>query len=210
MGSFVPGFALALLVLIRFRDEAGALVDANWILSDRFVFYAAFVLFSFLLGLLNIQIVFRLLDALGGGIDRLTSRLKDGRMRNAIEFCSNRLHLFNLRTLAEETKAHFPDETDLGQKDEYAGAYWAAKMRVLASSRALTKEAAEIEGEINFLAGMFTPLVIFSIAYRPFWPAGALALLVALFFLIRFQHLRHDDIAFVSRAAKSLHFLDVK
>jgi len=201
MGSLAPGFALALLILIRFRDEAGAFVDSNWILSDRFVFYTAFILFSFLLGLLNIQIVFRLLDALGGGIDRLTSRLKDGRTRNAIEFCSNRLHLFNLRTLSEETKAHFPVETDLGQKDEYAGAYWVAKMRVLASSRALAKEAAETEGEINFLAGMFTPLVILGVAYRPFWPAGALALLAALFFLIRFQHLRHDDIAFIATAS---------
>jgi hypothetical protein len=74
-------------------------------------------------------------------------------------------------------------------------------MRVLASSRALAKEAAETEGEINFLAGMFTPLVILGVAYRPFWPAGALALLAALFFLIRFQHLRHDDIAFIATAS---------
>jgi hypothetical protein len=203
-GSLVPGFALVVLLDIQFRGTAEALAARYQIFQDRIFIYAIALVLSYLLGLLNIQIFFRLLDILGGWMDRSFARVKGAGLRKTLGFFSDRFHVFNLCTLADETKKYFGADDPAG-KDEYSGPYWSARMAVVASSKALAKEAMEIEGDINFYAGMFLPLVWLGVLCRSSWPVATIMIFVALFFAVRFQHLRHDDIAFVASAAKSIH-----
>lgn len=203
LGTLVPGFALLLVLVFVYNNAVQRLFADRNIFSDKIIFYSSVVLLSYLLGALNIQIFFRVLDIMGEWLDRWTVGIKSEGTRKAIKFFSEKIHILDLRTLSDETRMHFPSENSSEEKDEYESRYWAAKMSVLRSSPALAKEAMEIEGDINFCAGMFLPLIIFAIAYRPVWPLGALAIFSAIFFFLRFEHLRHDDIAFIARAAAS-------
>jgi hypothetical protein len=216
LGSLVPGFALVLVLLLAFHDVVLAFGRRYGITGNEPIVYAGVILLSYLLGLFNIQISFRLLDLFGSAIDLLFSKVKSAFLRGILGFFSERLHIFNLCTLSQEAQACFPAESSAIEKDEYASPYWAAKMLVLDSSAALAKEAMEIEGDINFYAGMFLPLVLLGITLiqttlplgrlttYSLLPVGVLAVVIAVFFGIRFQHLRHDDIAFVAHAAESI------
>jgi hypothetical protein len=203
-GTLVPGFALVAVLALIFNEAVGAFVLRYAAFSDKAFLYASVILLSYLLGALNIQIFFRFLDIVGGWLDRWTAEMKSAGVRDVVKFFSEKFHIFDLRTLSDETRTHFLSDIPSEEKDEYESRYWAAKMLVLRSSPALAKEAMEIEGDINFCAGMFLPLILFSIFYRPIWPLGALAIFVAIFFFLRFEHLRHDDVIFVARAAGSI------
>ena len=198
----MPGFALALVIALIFNEAVVNFIARYEIFSDKAFLYVSVILASYLLGALNIQIFFRILDIVGGWLDRWTAGMKSEGARNIVKFFSERFHVLDLRTLGDETKVNFSSEDTPVEKDEYESRYWASKMLVLRSSPALAKEAMEIEGDINFCAGMFLPLIMFAIAYRPVWPLGAFALFAAIFFFLRFEHLRHDDVAFVARAAE--------
>ena len=205
LGSLVPGFALVGVLYLLFGDGLANLADQHHLLDDRAILYVGILLVSYVLGQFNIQITWRLLDIVGGWSDWLTSRQKSGFFKNNFGFCAERLHIFSIRTLDEELKFHYLTAGRPEDKEEYSGPYWIDKMLILDSAPALAKEALEIEGDINLYAGMFTPLLLLGVYLAGVnWIPSVLSFLIAVFFAIRFQHLRHDDIAFVAHAAKSV------
>ncbi|MFO0764693.1 MAG: hypothetical protein U0487_01455 [Patescibacteria group bacterium] len=173
---------------------------------DKVALYIIVILFSYLVGAVHIQIMWRVLDILGGWLDGITSQVpKGGRWHRFFQYCSDRLHVFSVRTLDTEVGVQFASMGEPQDKEEYSGPYWASKMVILDRSPALAREAMEIEGDINFHAGMFTPMILLGIYLAGQSAAASVGcILIAVFFFLRFQHLRHDDVAFIARAAKSL------
>lgn len=206
LGSLVPGFAIVLVSCLLLGAQTMTSLQVAASRLDKVALYIVTILFSYLVGAVHIQIIWRVLDILGGWLDGITSRVaKGGRWHRFFQYCSDRLHIFNMRTLEDEVGVHFADASEPQDKEEYSGPYWAGKMIILDRSPALAREAMEIEGDINFQAGMFTPVLLLGIylAYRSV-AASVCCVLIAIFFFLRFQHLRHDDVAFIARASKSL------
>ena len=74
-------------------------------------------------------------------------------------------------------------------------------MYILENSTLLAKGILEIEGEINFYAGMFFPSLVLGIILSPqSWVVGIIFILISIFFALRFQHLRHDCVVFACQA----------
>jgi len=205
LGSLVPGFALVGVLYLFFGHGLKSIPAVQHLPDDKAILYGSILLISYVLGAFNIQVTWRLLDIIGGWSDWVTSRPMTGFFRTIFKFCAGRLHVFSIRTLDEEVREQFRLTERPKDKEEYSGPYWASKMLILDGSPALAKEAMEIEGDINLYAGMFTPLILLGIFLaKVSWAPAALSFLIATFFAIRYQHLRHDDIAFVARAVESV------
>ena len=115
LGTLAPGFALVLVLALIFNDEVEVFFGKYGIFSDKFFLYASVILLSYLLGALNIQIFFRVLDIVGGWLDKWTTGMKSSGARNVIKFFSEKFHILDLRTLDDETKAHFHTEASLAE-----------------------------------------------------------------------------------------------
>jgi hypothetical protein len=165
--------------------------------------YAALLVASYLLGLFNLQIFFRILTIAGDGLDTAMSRIRPGRFRSFVAWIDENFHIFDLHTVRDEIARHYKAQSQ-SSDGAWDAPYLDDRMLIL-DPRVLTKEVLEIEGDMNLYAGMFLPLCLLGIYFLRFsWAAGLLAFAMAIFFAIRFAHLRHYDIWFVATAAKSM------
>ncbi len=210
-GFLIPGFVWLFLLTYFFGEKLFKIFPKLINFSqDKIIFYIGLLILSYFIGTLNIQFSFRFLDMFGDIIDRFISRITNERLKKHFKFLSDTYHIFNLSTLPDELNKmeSYLNQANINfsnQKEEYQGAYWFCKMRILENSKNLAKECLEIEGEINFYAGMFLPSLFIGIMFLPqHWLIGLISILISLYFALRFQHLRHGDVAFILQAYNSL------
>lgn len=197
-GSLVPGFAWVLLLSVFLH---GDITSLELLSSDPAVRYATVILTSYVLGIVNIHLSFNILALFGDGVDLFMSRLGRTRARPILRFFSERLHCLDLVTLVEERRQRLPRDAN-----KPPGTHGWYKLLLLARSPELAKEAFDKEGDMNFYAGMFPPVLAlgFWLIGQELTLVGILALLVALIFALRFQHLRHDEVVFLAQAYQAL------
>lgn len=211
-GFLLPGFAWSFIIYFFFLNEIKSLfLGVFTIFQDKVILYIFLLLSSYFIGGLTTQLAFRVLDIFGGTIDLMVSKgiTKIKFLVKIFRFVSEKLHVFNFCLLSEEIKkmesllekSELPSLQSFQLKEEYSDTYWFCKMYILDNSSPLSKESSEIEGEINFYAGVCFPTLVFGmILLTQSWIAGIISIIIAVFFALRFQHLRHDDIIFVFQA----------
>jgi len=201
-GFLVPGFAWVLLLSVLIEQPTKQLL-ALPILGDTVIRYAALLLVSYVIGSLNIEISFRVLDLVGDAIDRLVARIRTRWVRALFDWTSQHLHVFQL-----DTREHYLHKVFIASGLEGGGfpgeSIWdkkeACKAHVIGKSPALARIVLEVEGDLNFLAGMFPPMLAFGIWLFPAHHLlGGILLASAAWFLLRFQHLRHHEIDVIAR-----------
>jgi len=197
-GSLVPGFAWVLLLSLFLH---GDVESVTLVTADSAVRYALVALASYVIGFANIHLSFNVLALCGDGVDLITRRLARTRLRPLFQFLSERFHVLDLVTLAEERRVHLPSDPR-----RPTGTHGWFKLYLVSHSPGLAKEAFDREGDINFYAGMFSPVLALGIwlLTQEVGLVGALMLAVSLIFLLRFQHLRHDEVVFLGQAHQAL------
>lgn len=195
-GFFLPGFSW-LLLWYGFAGRTLDLAKDAPLLENTVLLSLSVLTLSYLLGALNIQLTFRLAPLLGDGIDAVISRIRTAWIRAAVAFLERRFHVLSLTTLEDDRRSKCPltpdEQTQLGSLADLNDI---CKLRLLHEAPALAREALEVEGDINFHAGMLLPCAALGVLLlEAGWVAfGWVVLLIACGLLLRFQHLRHHEI----------------
>lgn len=210
-GTLFPGFALFIFIFLISDKTLTQGIIPSFIINDDILRYVSILFLSYFLGTFNIELSWRILSLFGQGTDSWVSHKSktNNSLKLFFKFLSEKIHIFSLQTIEEKTKREFPSENNNNNKgkEEYGGAYWKAKMEVFGNSSALLiQEIIEMEADISFCAGIFLPTLFLGgyLTFHSVCYLGIPLILAAIFFALKFQHLRQDDIEFISNAQKGL------
>ena len=138
---------------------------------------------------------------------RIVVNIKNrSKFANAIfKFLAEEFHVLNLVSLEDElekdTLAQLKKKFNIIQYRDWEEIIESHRIYVGLKSPTVSADAARQEAEINFFAGMFLPLFILSLFWFHSYPEIKLFLFAsAIYFALRFQHLRHDEIRYLQKS----------
>lgn len=209
-GWFLPGFLWVAFILLAFPDFSARVNDQLAVHFSGTFFHILFVLLaSVVIGGISIRFAFTILHLVNTLIDWCTSSLarRSVGWHKFFVWCSDNLQLLSPKTISDEiaiqkagaesiTLAPTPEQTPWQSGRSY-------KLYLLQHAPALAKEAFDIEGDINFVAGVTLPLIAAGkfAAYHSV-PGAVWFFLLALYCTLRFQHMRHHEVVFTAQAYK--------
>jgi hypothetical protein len=207
-GFLIPGFVwLVLLSVWQPALVERLLTRVQGIWSHAGFVIPVAIIASYFVGAISSVIAFRFLELAGDALDWLLSHITLRPILALIRALSRRLHILSVTTLDQDLRLLEQmapsDDFAIRVASQTGNLRWGLwKMYALERSPALAKEALDLEGEINFMAGMFGPAVgvaVWSFGHAAPTLAWALAG-VAAYLGLRFQNLRHHELWFVAQA----------
>lgn len=213
IGFFLPGFLWLLAIAFNFNDQIKTVL-ANFLTivplsatSVDLFLWLVIISTSYFIGTVNIHISFKTLDVIGGIIDKMVVKIISlSKMANTvIKFLSERFHILNLVSLWDELDksalSQLSEKFNQGEFRDWEEIVERYRTYLRLKSPVTSADASRQEAELNFFAGMFLPLLILSLFWFQGYPEIRLFLLFsAIYFALRFQHLRHDEIRYLQKS----------
>ena len=207
-GALVPGIVWLVLLAILFPETRDSWA---WTLRDvvpgSVLPYVVGLIAAYLVGNTATWFSFRMLEGFGEWLDRWAARKHSADVEQFLTWFGPRFHLLDrsgghtqtLDATDKELHREFGGtEAPIGSPDMRWSQY---KLFLREHAPSLATEDQEIEGEVNFTAGMVLPLA-FAIAalllMEKWW--AVILLPVLAFLMLRFQHLKHYEGEFLAQA----------
>jgi hypothetical protein len=213
IGFFLPGFLWLLAIGFHFSNQIKSvlgiflnMVPLSATSADLFLWLLV-ISTSYFLGTVNIHISAKTLDVLGGIIDRTVVIItkRSNFFGSVFKFLAERFHVLNLVSLWDELDesalSQLSEKFNQGEFRDWEEIVERYRTYLRLKSSVTSADASRQEAELNFFAGMFLPLLMLSL----FWFQGYLAIKLflmtsAIYFALRFQHLRHDEIRYLQKS----------
>lgn len=206
-GFLVPGFAWVVLFALEYPEDRKALLDPIASLGGDVAVGAVVVIASYFLGGVSTAVAFRLLALLCDLVELIVERINISWMTAAIRWSSAHLGILSAtRVSAERRRLWVPDDARefTNRVSPHYGTIpvWDFyRFSLLERATGLSREVLEVEGEINFVAGMVAPSCVAGLlllCHGQGW--GWLLLAMTFYLILRFQHLRHVETTVVQEA----------
>lgn len=213
IGFFLPGFLWLLVIGFYFSSQIKdtleiflTTVPLSGISVDLF-FWLLIVSISYFIGTINIHISFKALDVLGSVIDKAVEEIANrSEFANSIfKFLAERFHILNLVSLEGELEKsalnQLKEKFNISQYRDWEEIVESYRIYSGLKSSVIGSGASKQEAELNFFAGMFLPLLMLSLFWFHNYPEIRFFLFAsAIYFALRFQHLRHDEIRYLQKS----------